>query len=82
MSTVHACLRVLWRIPGRILVLLVRCYQLLLSPLLGGQCRYYPSCSNYFIQAVEKYGAVKGAWKGILRILRCHPWHAGGYDPP
>jgi len=82
MSTVRTCLRVLWRLPGRILILLVRCYQLLLGPLLGGQCRYDPSCSNYFIQAVEKYGAIKGAWKGVLRILRCHPWHPGGFDPP
>ena len=52
------------------------------GPFLGKHFRYEPSCSNYFIQAVEKYGAVVGAWKGTLRILRCHPFHPGGYDPP
>ena len=60
----------------------VRLYQILLSPLLGRQCRFEPSCSNYFIQAVRKYGPVKGAWRGFCRIGRCHPFHPGGYDPP
>jgi putative membrane protein insertion efficiency factor len=60
----------------------VRLYQILLSPLLGRQCRFEPSCSNYFIQAVRKYGPVKGAWRGLCRIGRCHPFHPGGYDPP
>ncbi len=75
-------LRGLWHLPARILIALVRVYQYLLSPILGGQCRFYPTCSNYFIQAVEKYGAIVGAWKGLGRILRCHPWHPGGDDPP
>lgn len=60
----------------------VRLYQILLSPLLGRQCRFEPSCSNYFIQAVRKYGPLKGAWRGLCRIGRCHPFHPGGYDPP
>jgi putative membrane protein insertion efficiency factor len=60
----------------------VRCYQYLISPLLGPRCRFEPSCSEYFIGAVRKYGAVRGAWRGALRIFRCHPWHPGGYDPP
>jgi putative membrane protein insertion efficiency factor len=70
------------QLPAWGLILLVRLYQLVLSPILGGHCRYEPSCSHYFIQAVEKYGALKGAAKGTLRICRCHPFHPGGYDPP
>jgi putative membrane protein insertion efficiency factor len=70
------------KLPGFMLIAGVRCYQFSIGPLLGNHCRFHPSCSNYFIQAVEKYGAVVGAWKGILRILRCHPFHPGGYDPP
>ena len=67
---------------ARILILLVRLYQIVLGPVLGGHCRFTPSCSVYFIQAVQKYGAVKGAGKGVARICRCHPFHAGGHDPP
>jgi putative membrane protein insertion efficiency factor len=70
------------RLPRRLLILAARCYQICLSPFLGGQCRFVPSCSEYFIEAVEKYGAVRGAWKGICRIGRCHPFHPGGWDPP
>ncbi|HIA20629.1 MAG: membrane protein insertion efficiency factor YidD [Pirellulaceae bacterium] len=60
----------------------VRLYQILLSPLLGRLCRFEPSCSNYFIQAIRKHGPLKGAWRGLCRIGRCHPFHPGGYDPP
>ncbi len=67
--------------PRRALILLVRLYQLTLSPLLGHQCRYLPTCSQYFIQAVQKYGALLGSLRGLRRILRCHPWASGGYDP-
>ena len=69
-------------IPGRLLIAAVRLYQWLLSPLLGHHCRFEPSCSAYFIGAVRKYGAVRGSIKGVWRILRCHPFHPGGYDPP
>jgi uncharacterized protein len=69
-------------IPGLALVALVRCYQFFISPWLGPRCRYQPTCSEYFIAAVRKYGALRGAWRGVLRICRCHPWHHGGYDPP
>lgn len=69
-------------VPGRICIGLVRLYQKLLSPLLGQNCRFHPSCSHYFIQAVQKYGLLRGGWKGIWRICRCHPWHPGGFDPP
>ena len=69
-------------LPADILVLLVRGYQLLISPWLGPACRYEPSCSNYMLQAVRKYGLFRGAAKGVARICRCHPWRPGGYDPP
>ncbi len=72
----------LLRLPGLVLIGLVRLYQVSLSPVLGQHCRYYPTCSNYFIQSIRKYGAIRGAFRGVLRICRCHPWHPGGYDPP
>ena len=75
-------LRWLGKLPSLILIIGVRFYQVAIGPMLGKHCRFEPSCSNYFIQAVEKYGAVVGAWKGAMRILRCHPFSAGGYDPP
>ena len=68
-------------LPADLLVLLVRLYQGTLSPLLGGQCRFVPSCSNYFIEAVRRRGAIVGALLGLWRILRCHPLSKGGYDP-
>jgi putative membrane protein insertion efficiency factor len=64
-----------------VFVALVRMYQVGLSPLLPASCRYYPSCSAYAITALEKYGAVRGAWLAVRRISRCHPFHPGGYDP-
>lgn len=67
---------------GSLLILLVVIYQWTISPLLGRCCRFEPSCSRYFIEAVRKYGVVVGSVKGVGRILRCHPWHPGGYDPP
>lgn len=75
-------LRWLWQLPARLLIAMVRVYQYMLSPIFGGQCRFRPTCSEYFIEAVEKYGAVSGSLRGIWRILRCHPFHPGGYDPP
>lgn len=70
------------RMPSRIVIGAVRVYQAVLSPLLGRVCRFHPSCSEYFIQAVEKYGVISGSLRGVWRILRCHPFHPGGYDPP
>jgi len=70
------------RLPSLVVIGGVRLYQITLGPLLGGRCRFHPSCSNYAIQAVEKYGAVSGMWRGFCRICRCHPWHPGGEDPP
>ncbi len=77
-----ACWQFLVRAPGEAMILLVRVYQWTLSPLLGRQCRFQPSCSNYFIGAVRKHGAIRGAFRGTLRICRCHPFHPGGFDPP
>ena len=60
---------------------LIRAYQLLISPVLGSRCRYAPSCSAYMLEAVQYWGAWRGAWLGLKRIARCHPWGASGYDP-
>ncbi|NUO80404.1 membrane protein insertion efficiency factor YidD [candidate division KSB1 bacterium] len=64
-----------------LLVFLIRVYQKLISPLLPPSCRFYPSCSEYACQAIQKYGVMKGAYLAGRRLLRCHPWHAPGYDP-
>jgi hypothetical protein len=64
-----------------ILIVLIRGYQLLLSPFIGNQCRFTPTCSYYAREAVEKHGAFKGSWMAIRRVGRCHPWHPGGHDP-
>ena len=56
-------------------------YRYCISPYLGSNCRYYPSCSCYAQESVERFGAFKGSWMAIKRILRCHPWHEGGFDP-
>ena len=75
-------IRQIARLPIEAAVLLIRGYQLVLSPLLGRTCRFHPSCSRYIIEALRKYGLLMGGWKGIRRIGRCHPWSPGGYDPP
>ena len=75
-------LRWLFDMPARTLIAVVRLYQWTLSPVVGRNCRFQPTCSQYFIDAVRKYGALYGAWRGIRRIARCHPFHPGGHDPP
>ena len=65
----------------RLLVWLLRGYQLLVSPMLGQNCRFYPSCSTYAIEAVQVHGAARGSWLALRRVCRCHPWNAGGVDP-
>lgn len=59
----------------------VRCYQLTLSPFLGWGCRFHPTCSQYALEAIDRHGALKGTWIAGKRILRCHPFHPGGFDP-
>jgi putative membrane protein insertion efficiency factor len=59
----------------------IRVYQMTLSHMLPPSCRFYPSCSEYTLQAIAKYGALKGSWLGVKRISRCHPFNPGGYDP-
>jgi hypothetical protein len=65
----------------RAILMLLRGYKRFVSPLLPSACRFYPTCAEYTIEAVEKYGSVKGMWLGAKRIGRCHPFHSGGYDP-
>ena len=65
----------------KLAILGVKFYQLAIRPLLPNACRYTPSCSEYSLEAINKYGAFKGGWLGLKRILRCHPWGGHGYDP-
>jgi uncharacterized protein len=69
------------KITENIAVAFVRFYQAAIRPLLPNTCRFEPSCSAYAIEAIRKYGALKGSWLGFRRILRCHPWGGHGYDP-
>ncbi|MBK1717458.1 membrane protein insertion efficiency factor YidD [Thiocystis violacea] len=65
----------------RILIGLIKVYQYLISPLLGPHCRFYPSCSHYAVEAIERHGPVYGSYLALRRLSRCHPWHPGGIDP-
>jgi hypothetical protein len=64
-----------------LLIAFVQLYRWFLSPLLGRNCRFYPSCSSYALEALERHGAVQGTWLATRRVCRCHPWNPGGYDP-
>jgi uncharacterized protein len=66
---------------SRALVALIKAYRYGLSPWLGRQCRFHPTCSAYALEAIERFGALKGTWLALSRIGRCHPWHDGGFDP-
>ena len=82
---VARCLgRRLVRLPADIVVLLLRLWQLLVSPVYGQTCRFYPSCSSYALEAVDRHGLVRGGWLALRRLGRCHPWNPGGVDlvPP
>ncbi|TET96904.1 MAG: membrane protein insertion efficiency factor YidD [Candidatus Zixiibacteriota bacterium] len=68
----------LWAYP---LIFVLYLYRFTLSPLIGNNCRFHPTCSQYAEQALRKYGALRGSIKAVRRLLRCHPWHEGGYDP-
>ncbi|ESQ14462.1 MAG TPA: membrane protein insertion efficiency factor YidD [Chromatiaceae bacterium] len=65
----------------RLAKLLIRTYQLVVSPFLGNHCRFYPSCSQYAIEAIDRFGTLRGSLLALRRLSRCHPWHAGGFDP-
>ena len=65
----------------KLLILVIKGYQKFISPMFRPRCIYMPTCSQYMLEAVSKYGALKGGWMGIKRICRCHPFHEGGYDP-
>ena len=65
----------------KILIWLIKAYQLFVSPLFPASCRFQPTCSHYALEAIAQYGALKGSWLAMRRILRCHPFHPGGYDP-
>lgn len=66
---------------NKLLILFIKFYQYFVSPLTGQNCRYYPSCSAYALEAVTKHGSLKGTVLAVKRVLRCHPFHAGGFDP-
>jgi len=63
------------------LILFIRVYQYAISPMFGSRCRFFPSCSSYAIESLQRYGPFKGGWLALRRIGRCHPWHPGGHDP-
>lgn len=64
-----------------VLLALLRCYRYAISPMLGRNCRFHPTCSEYAIEAVQRHGALRGGWLATKRVGRCHPFHPGGYDP-
>lgn len=65
----------------KVALAIIRFYKRFLSPMLGSNCRFYPTCSSYMAEAIAKYGVLKGGWMGLRRIGRCHPWNEGGFDP-
>jgi putative membrane protein insertion efficiency factor len=66
---------------AKVLLWMIRAYQIALSPYVGTQCRFHPTCSRYAFQAIDRHGALKGAWLAVRRLSRCHPWSLGGHDP-
>ncbi|HMK03594.1 MAG TPA: membrane protein insertion efficiency factor YidD [Ferruginibacter sp.] len=74
-------MKTIWQILSFPFIMLIKLYQWIISPWLGSKCRYTPSCSHYGIEALKKYGPVKGIWLTVKRISRCHPWGGHGYDP-
>ncbi len=74
-------MKTVWLILSFPFIVLIKLYQWIISPWLGSKCRYTPTCSHYGIEALKKYGPIKGSWLTIKRIARCHPWGGHGYDP-
>ncbi|MGP9503942.1 membrane protein insertion efficiency factor YidD [Specibacter sp. AOP5-B1-6] len=71
----------LWHLPRNILIIILKLYRRVVSPIYGQVCRFFPSCSAYALEAVTVHGAIKGSWYAARRVVRCHPWSAGGLDP-
>lgn len=78
---VNLCMNLLWKILAFPLIILVKGYQYLISPIFPATCRYTPTCSNYMLEAIRVWGPFKGTWLGIRRIASCHPWGGHGHDP-
>nr|WP_235779682.1 membrane protein insertion efficiency factor YidD [Sinomonas notoginsengisoli] len=76
-----AVVRFVWTLPQQLLILLLKAYRAVVSPLYGQVCRFFPSCSAYALEAVSVHGAVRGSYLAVRRLVRCHPWNAGGIDP-
>ncbi len=74
-------IRFVVQLPALILRMAIRLYQIFIAPVLGPRCRFHPSCSHYAAEALTRHGAVAGSWLALRRILRCHPWNDGGFDP-
>ncbi len=74
-------MRTVWQILSFPFIILIKLYQWIISPWLGQKCRYTPTCSHYAVEALKKYGPVKGLWLTIRRVSKCHPWGGHGYDP-
>ncbi|HRP33876.1 MAG TPA: membrane protein insertion efficiency factor YidD [Agriterribacter sp.] len=74
-------MKIVWKILSLPFIGLIKCYQLIISPILGPKCRFTPTCSQYALESIKKYGILKGGWLAIKRISRCHPWGGHGYDP-
>jgi putative membrane protein insertion efficiency factor len=83
-SAVSALVRFVVRLPAAVLIVLLRLYRLVVSPTYGDICRFYPTCSAYALEAIDRHGAVRGSWLAVRRLGRCHPWNPGGVDlvPP
>ena len=77
----HLLAQKLKTLPAKGLLILIRGYQLLVSPLTGAHCRHIPTCSQYAAEAVGRFGVLRGGWLAVRRVLRCHPWGTSGYDP-
>ncbi len=82
MTNARKLVKCLGAIPGHCMIFAVRVYQRCISPLIGPSCRFQPTCSEYMVEAIRKYGAVRGGCKGLWRIIRCNPFTRGGFDPP
>jgi hypothetical protein len=79
-ALLYVVLRALWDLPRNLLILVLKTYRRLISPLYGQVCRFFPSCSAYALEAITVHGAVRGSWLAFRRLIRCHPWNSGGID--